>query len=57
MPLVVDASIALKWVLPEPDSHVAEALLRIEPDLLVPDLMLLSLDEWAEAKGAAGRFA
>ena len=40
MPLVVDASVALKWVLHEPDSHFAEALLRIEPDLLVPDFWL-----------------
>jgi len=35
--LVVDASIALKWVLQEVDSHIAEALLLVEPDLLVPD--------------------
>ena len=40
MPLVVDASVALKWVLQEPDSHFAEALLRIEPDLLIPDFWL-----------------
>jgi predicted nucleic acid-binding protein len=38
--LVVDASVALKWVLQEPDSHLAEALLRIEADLLVPDFWL-----------------
>jgi predicted nucleic acid-binding protein len=38
--LVVDASVALKWVLQEPDSHFAEALLRIEPDLLIPDFWL-----------------
>jgi predicted nucleic acid-binding protein len=40
LPLVVDASVALKWVLQEPDSHLAEALLRIEPELLVPDFWL-----------------
>ena len=40
MPLVVDASVALKWVLNEPDSAVAEELLRTEPDLLVPDFWL-----------------
>ena len=40
MPLVVDASVALKWVLQEPDSHLAEALLRIEAELLVPDFWL-----------------
>jgi predicted nucleic acid-binding protein len=38
--LVVDASVGLKWVLQEPDSHLAEALARIEPDLLVPDFWL-----------------
>lgn len=40
MPLVVDASVALKWVLQEPDSHFAEALLQIEPGLLLPDFWL-----------------
>lgn len=40
MALVVDASVALKWVLDEPDSDLAAALLRIEPDLLVPDFWL-----------------
>lgn len=38
--MVVDASVALKWVLPEPDSSAAHALLRTEPDLLVPDFWL-----------------
>jgi predicted nucleic acid-binding protein len=38
--LVVDASVGLKWVLQEPDSHLAEALVGIEPDLLVPDFWL-----------------
>jgi predicted nucleic acid-binding protein len=37
---VADASVALKWVFPEPDSHLAEALLRTEVDLLVPDFWL-----------------
>ena len=40
MALVVDASVGLKWVLEEPDSDLAEALVRIEPDLLVPDFWL-----------------
>jgi predicted nucleic acid-binding protein len=38
--LVVDASVALKWVLQEPDSHLADALFRIEADLMVPDFWL-----------------
>lgn len=40
MAFVADASVALKWVLQEPDSHLAEALLRTEVDLLVPDFWL-----------------
>jgi predicted nucleic acid-binding protein len=38
--LVVDASVALKWVLPEPDSHLAQALAEGEEELLVPDFWL-----------------
>jgi len=38
--IVVDASVGLKWVLPEPDSYLAAALVRAEPDLLVPDFWL-----------------
>jgi len=38
--LVVDASVGLKWVLQEPDSHLADALVRTEADLLVPDFWL-----------------
>lgn len=40
MTLVVDASVGLKWVLKECDSSLAEALVRLEPDLLVPDFWL-----------------
>ncbi|WP_234729596.1 type II toxin-antitoxin system VapC family toxin [Acidocella facilis] len=40
MPVVVDASVGLKWVLEEPDSPLAEALLSSEADLLVPDFWL-----------------
>jgi predicted nucleic acid-binding protein len=38
--LVVDASVGLKWVLKEADSHLAEALLRHETDLRMPDFWL-----------------
>jgi predicted nucleic acid-binding protein len=38
--LVVDASVGLKWVLQERDSHLAKALVRREPNLLVPDFWL-----------------
>lgn len=40
MTLVVDASVALKWVLQEPDSDLAEALARTDETLLVPDFWL-----------------
>ena len=38
--LVIDASVALKWVLEEPDSHLAQALAEGEEELLVPDFWL-----------------
>ena len=40
MALVVGASVGLKWVLQEPDGQLAEALVRSDPDLLVPDFWL-----------------
>ncbi len=40
MTLVIDASVALKWVLEEPDSHLAQALSEAREALLVPDFWL-----------------
>ena len=40
MPLVIDASVGLKWVLEEPDSHLARALVLSDEVLLVPDFWL-----------------
>ncbi len=40
MALVVDASVALKWVLQEPDSHLAQALAAAVEELLMPDFWL-----------------
>ena len=40
MAIVVDASVGLKWVLQEPDSHLADALARSDEVLLVPDFWL-----------------
>jgi predicted nucleic acid-binding protein len=40
MALVVDASVALKWVLQEPDNLLAEALLSSAEELFVPELWL-----------------
>lgn len=38
--LVVDASVALKWILQEADSHLAKALALSEEVLLMPDFWL-----------------
>ena len=40
MTLIVDASVALKWVLPESDSHFAQALAESDEELLLPDFWL-----------------
>ncbi|MDO9713982.1 type II toxin-antitoxin system VapC family toxin [Paracraurococcus lichenis] len=40
MALVVDASVTLKWVLAEPDSHLAQALAEGGEELLLPDFWL-----------------
>lgn len=40
MGLVADASVALKWIIQEPDSIIAKALIRIEPELPIPDFRL-----------------
>ncbi|HOT83203.1 MAG TPA: type II toxin-antitoxin system VapC family toxin [Candidatus Defluviicoccus seviourii] len=40
MSLVVDASVALKWFLPEPDSQSAEALLAGREVLIAPTLII-----------------
>jgi predicted nucleic acid-binding protein len=38
--LVVDASVALKWVLPEPDSYLAQAVAEADEELLISDFWL-----------------
>lgn len=40
MTLVIDASVAVKWVLPEPDSQIAREVVGAEP-LLAPDFLML----------------
>lgn len=40
MSLVVDASVALKWFLPEPDSQAAETLLAGAEVLIAPTLII-----------------
>lgn len=40
MTLVVDASVGLKWILDEPDSRLAQALVEGDEEILVPDFWL-----------------
>lgn len=41
MILIVDASVALKWFIPEPDSAQAFALLAEGAEIIAPDLILV----------------
>ncbi|WP_133510473.1 type II toxin-antitoxin system VapC family toxin [Candidatus Thiosymbion oneisti] len=43
MSLVVDASVALKWFVPETGHEAAIALLRNDGDLLAPDWLLIEV--------------
>ena len=54
MTVVVDASIALKWVIEEDGSEAAGALLFEEP-LAAPDLLMIECANvlWAKARGGA----
>lgn len=36
--IVVDASVAVKWIVPEPDNELANAILRSGASLFAPDL-------------------
>jgi predicted nucleic acid-binding protein len=40
MRLVVDASVAIKWMIDEPDSDIADRLLDGGHDLLAPELII-----------------
>ena len=41
--LVVDASVVVKWYVPEVDSEVAGAILRGDAELLAPELLLAEM--------------
>ena len=43
MTFVVDASVAVKWVLPEPGSDQAAALRTEEPDVIAPSLVVAEI--------------
>ena len=45
MKWVVDASVVAKWIAPEPDSPLAEALL--DDELIVPDLLFAEVANMA----------
>jgi len=52
MTLVVDASIAVKWVLPEADSAAAAALRRQDAELIAPSLVAAEIGSaiWKAAR-------
>lgn len=53
MALVVDASVAFKWFVPEPASDRALALLDLDDALIAPDLILVEVVNamWARLRG------
>jgi predicted nucleic acid-binding protein len=57
MPLVVDASVAVKWILPEAGSDAAAALREQEPALTAPSLVIAEIGSaiWRAARGGAIR--
>ena len=60
MPLVIDASVAFKWFVPEVDDDKALALLDLDDVLLAPDLIFAEIGNamWARLRGQeAGRAA
>jgi predicted nucleic acid-binding protein len=53
MPLVVDASVAFKWFVPEVGSEKALALLELDTDLIAPELLCVEVVNamWARLRG------
>lgn len=54
MTVAVDASVAVKWLLPEPDSPQAETLLSGGNRLVAPDLLLIEVANvlWRKRRAA-----
>src|ERR1700733_12915835 len=52
MTLIVDASVAVKWVLPEAASQAAAALREADPDLTAPSLVVAEVGNavWRAAR-------
>ena len=55
MRLVVDASVAVKWLIAEDDSNIARTMAAKGEDLHAPRLMASRDCQCAVAQGAAGR--
>jgi predicted nucleic acid-binding protein len=55
--IVVDASVAIKWFVPEPLSHEAERLLDSGDTLFAPDLLLLEFGNIIWKKVRLGELA
>ena len=55
MTLVVDASVAVKWILPEPGSSAATALRDDDPDLIAPSLIAAEIGSalWRAAQSGS----
>ena len=53
MALIIDASVAFKWYVPEADSHIALALLDRRDELVAPELILIEVINamWARLRG------
>lgn len=57
MTLVIDASVAFKWFVEEPDSDAAQHILEREPARIAPDLVLLEIANTAWKKEQRGEIS
>lgn len=55
MTLVVDASVAIKWVLPEDEQDAAEAILLDEIDRIAPEFLLVEIANVLRTKVMRGQ--
>ena len=54
--VVIDASVAVKWFLPEEDSDAARAILRSGHDLLAPELLYAEVGSVLNKRSKRGEF-
>lgn len=57
MSLVIDASVAAKWLFPEEGSDAADALLEGEEELLAPELIYFEIGNIVWKRCVAGRLS